>query len=241
MPKLCVNIDHVATLRQSRGGKEPDPVQAAVLCELAGAFGITFHLREDRRHIQERDVRLLKELINVKLNMEMANTKEMVNIAKKYVPDQVTFVPEKRKELTTEGGLDVVKNFNSIKRAVNELHSANISVSLFINPSAEQIKASAEAGAKSVELHTGEYANSNSEEDAAKELQRLKESAINAHAAGLLVYAGHGLNYRNIRSMLEIPYLLEFNIGHSIVSRAVFTGIGQAVREMIDLINKSAD
>lgn len=235
MLKLCVNIDHIATVREARKGREPDPVHAAVLCELAGAYGITFHLREDRRHIQERDVRLLKELIHIKLNMEMANTKEMVSLAKGFIPHQVTLVPEKRQELTTEGGLDVARHMDSIKDTVEILQPEGISVSLFIDPASEQIDASAETGAKSIELHTGLYCNAKNEEGASAELEKLKKASVQAHESGLAVYAGHGLNYQNIRGMLEIPYLEELNIGHSIVSRAVFVGIEEAVREMIRL------
>lgn len=236
MIKLCVNIDHVATVREARKGKEPDPVHAAVLCELAGAYGITFHLREDRRHIQERDVRLLKELIHIKLNMEMANTKEMVSLAKKFIPNQVSLVPEKRQELTTEGGLDVARHMDSIKDTVDKLQPEGISVSLFIDPAPQQIKASAKTGAKCIELHTGEYSNAGNEESTLRELQKLKEASQQAYKLGLTVYAGHGLNYQNTRGMLEIPHLEELNIGHSIVSRAVFVGIKEAVREMLSLI-----
>lgn len=234
MLKLCVNIDHVATLREARGGAEPDPVHAAVLCELAGAYGITFHLREDRRHIKERDVRLLKELVHIKLNMEMANTNEMVGLAKRFLPDQVTLVPEKRQELTTEGGLDVLRHENSIKNTVKELHNKGISVSLFINPVKEQIDASVRAGAKCIELHTGEYANKVPTEGSG--LDKLKSMAVYAHNKGLRIYAGHGLNYHNVKAMLEIPHLEELNIGHSIISRSVFVGITDAVKEMIKLI-----
>lgn len=236
MLKLCVNIDHVATLREARGGLEPDPVHAAVLCELAGAHGITFHLREDRRHIKERDVHLLKELMHIKLNMEMANTKEMLDLAKQFMPDQVTLVPEKREELTTEGGLDVIKHEDSIKNTVKELQGKNISVSLFINPVKEQIDSAVRTGALCIELHTGEYANSITENRASVELEKLKSSALYANKLGLRVYAGHGLNYYNVKGMLEIPHLEELNIGHSIISRSVFVGITEAVKEMMKLI-----
>lgn len=232
MLKLCVNIDHVATLREARGGVEPDPVHAAVLCELAGSHGITFHLREDRRHIKERDVRLLNELIHIKLNMEMANIKEMVGLAKKFMPDQVTLVPEKRQELTTEGGLDVIKHEGSIKNTVKELQGRGISVSLFIDPVKEQIDSAVRTGARYIELHTGEYANKGGE----IQLDKLKSAAEYAHKRGLRVYAGHGLNYHNVKGMLEIPHLEELNIGHSIISRSVFAGITEAVKEMMRLI-----
>lgn len=234
--KLCVNIDHVATLREARGGVEPDPVHAAVLCELAGADGITFHLREDRRHIKERDIRLLKELIHIKLNMEMANTQEMVNLAKQFMPDQVTLVPEKRQELTTEGGLDVVKYEDSIKNTVKELQDKGISVSLFINPVKEQIDASCRTGTMCIELHTGEYANAKDEGSAQLELDRLRSAAEYAHKLGLKVYAGHGINYKNVVDITKIPYIEELNIGHSIISRSVFVGITTAVKEMIGLL-----
>lgn len=232
MLKLCVNIDHVATLREARGGVSPDPVHAAVLCELAGAHGITFHLREDRRHIKERDVLLLKELIHIKLNMEMANTKEMIKLAKRFKPDQVTLVPEKRQELTTEGGLDVVKHENSIKNTVRELCGKGIAVSLFINADREQIDASARAGARYIELHTGEYAGT----AGVVQLKKLKTAAEYAHKIGLRIYAGHGLDYRNVKGMHDVPYLEELNIGHSIVSWAVFIGINEAVKEMMRLM-----
>lgn len=236
MLKLCVNIDHVATLREARGGVEPDPVDAARMCESAGAHGITFHLREDRRHIKERDVHLLKELIHIKLNMEMANTKEMVDLAKKIIPDQVTLVPEKRQELTTEGGLDVVKFENAIKKSVKELQGKNIIVSLFINPIKAQIDSAVRTGARFIELHTGEYANAKGEKKINTELKKLKSAALYANKAGLRIYAGHGLNYINVRGMLVIPYLEELNIGHSIISRSVFVGITESVKEMIKLL-----
>jgi len=236
MLNLCINIDHIATIRQVRNAKEPDPVYGAVLCELAGAYGITFHLRKDRRHIQERDIRLLKELVHIKLNMEMANTKEMLELSKKYIPDQVTLVPENRQELTTEGGLDVAGNAENIKNTVLELTKKNIKISLFIDPSAEQIEAASYTGAASIELHTGRYSNAKGDKDISKELQSLKEAAEQAHNLGLIVYAGHGLDYHNIGGMLKIPYIEELNIGHSVIGRAVFVGIEEAVKEMIKLI-----
>lgn len=235
--KLCINIDHVATLREARKGREPDPVHAAVLCELAGANGITFHLREDRRHINERDVRLLKEVINIKLNMEMACTKDMIRLAKMFKPDQITLVPEKRRELTTEGGLDVKNGIKNIKKAVKELSDQGISVSLFINPLEEQIDKAYDSGAECVELHTGEYANAVNKKHIQKELSKLKKAAICAHNAGLKVYAGHGLNYRNVEAMFDINYIEELNIGYSIISRSVFAGIGNAVKEMLYIIH----
>jgi pyridoxine 5-phosphate synthase len=236
--KLCVNIDHVATLREARKGTEPDPVYAAVLCELAGAHGITFHLREDRRHIKERDVKMLKEVIHIKLNMEMANTKEMVELAKQFQPDQVTLVPEKRQELTTEGGLDVIKYRKAIESTVVELGRRNIDVSLFINSEKKQIEASAKTGAKSIELHTGEYANARSERLIKIEFEKLKNGAIYANELGLCVYAGHGLNYRNVRAMCDILHLEELNIGYSIIGRSLLTGITKAVKDMLKLVGK---
>jgi pyridoxine 5-phosphate synthase len=235
--KLCVNIDHVATLREARKEGEPDPVQAAIVCELTGAYGITFHLREDRRHIKERDVKLLKELINIKLNMEMANIPEMVRLAKQFQPDQVTLVPEKRQELTTEGGLNVAKYEKDITNTVKELARKNISVSLFIAPEKKQIESSARTGAKCIELHTGEYANAKTEKAIKIELDKLKNSAIYANELGLAVYAGHGLNYRNVQAMSEIPHLEELNIGYSIIGKSVFVGIQKAVKDMLKLIN----
>lgn len=236
MVKLCVNIDHVATLREARGGVEPDPIYVAVLCELAGAHGVTFHLREDRRHIKERDVCLLKELIHVKLNMEMANTKEMVRLAKRFMPNQVTLVPEKRQELTTEGGLDVKRHENSIRKTVKELRGAGINTSLFINPLKEQIDSAKRTGAGSIELHTGEYANAAIEKQILLQLEKLKSAAVYGDRLGLKIYAGHGLNYINVKRMPEIPNLEELNIGHSIISRSVFVGIMEAVREIAKLI-----
>jgi pyridoxine 5-phosphate synthase len=239
MIKLGVNIDHVATLRQSRGGKEPDPVWAAAECELAGAHCITIHLREDRRHIQDRDLRLLRETVQVKLNLEMANTFEMVDIASKVRPDQVTLVPEKRQELTTEGGLDAVKNLGKIQGMVKKLQGSGITISLFIDPVKEQIEASSESGAEFIEFHTGEYANAVSEKLIEEEFARLVSSADEAHSAGLRVNAGHGLNYQNIAMIRELPHLEELNIGHSIISRAVFVGLRKAVAEMLSLMNPS--
>lgn len=236
MLKLCVNIDHVATVREARGGIEPDPVYAAVLCEKAGAHGITFHLREDRRHIKERDVFLLKEKIHGKLNMEMANTGEIIEIAKRLKPDQITLVPEKRRELTTEGGLDVAGNENSVRKTVILFKKKGVNVSLFIAPDKRQIDAAFRTGADCIELHTGEYANTESGKGREKELNRLKSAAEYAHRLGLMVYAGHGLNYKNVKKMSEIPYLEELNIGHSIISRSVFVGISEAVKEMLGLL-----
>jgi pyridoxine 5-phosphate synthase len=236
MPKLGVNIDHVATIRQARRGIEPDPVWAAAVAQLAGADGITLHLREDRRHIQDRDLRLIKETVQVKLNLEMAVTEEIIAIALKVQPDQVTLVPEKREEITTEGGLDAAGQEERIAQAVKRLKAAGIAVSLFIDAEAEQIAASARTGAQAVELHTGRYAEARSESEQEKRLGELANGVKAALAAGLICHAGHGLNYFNVRPVAEIPGLAELNIGHSIISRAVFVGLPQAIREMKALI-----
>lgn len=239
MIKLGVNIDHVATLRQARGGNEPDPVWAAVECELAGAHCITLHLREDRRHIQDRDLEILRKTVQVKLNLEMANTNEMVQIASKIGPDQITLVPEKRQELTTEGGLDVVRNLSKITGTVEKMQQKGISVSLFIDPNKGQVEASKKTGAEFVEFHTGEYANAKSEKEIKEEFARLVSSADEAHSVGLRVNAGHGLNYQNILLIRDLPHLEELNTGHSIISRAVFVGLRNAVTEMLLLMNPS--
>jgi pyridoxine 5-phosphate synthase len=235
MPKLGVNIDHVATVRQARLTIEPDPVWAAALAELGGADCITVHLREDRRHIQDRDVRLLKETVSVKLNLEMAAASEIIEIAREIVPDQASLVPEKRRELTTEGGLDVAGNLAAIKDATAALHEKGIVVSLFIDAEDAQIEASKEAGADAVELHTGRYAEASGA--AADEcLAGLTDGCDLARRLGLVVHAGHGLTYRNIRPVAMIEGFDEFNIGHSIIARSIFVGIEQATREMKRLI-----
>ncbi len=236
MPHLGVNIDHVATLRQARRGVEPDPVWAAAEAELGGAACITLHLREDRRHIQDRDLRLLRETVQVKLNLEMAVTDAIIDIACDVRPDQATLVPEGREEITTEGGLDVVANLEAVRAATRRLREAGLVVSLFIDPDADQIRASADAGAEAVELHTGEYANAPAGRERERQLGRLAAGLEQARAAGLVVHAGHGLNYQNVRALARLEGLEEFNIGHSIVSRAVFTGLRAAVQEMCRLI-----
>jgi len=236
MPHLGVNIDHVATLRQARGGQEPDPVWAAAEAELGGAAGITLHLREDRRHIQDRDLQLLRQTVQVKLNLEMAVTDAMVEIACRTKPDQATLVPEGRRELTTEGGLDVAGQEKKIAAAVKRIQAAGIVVSLFVDPEKSQVEAASRTGAEAVEFHTGEYANAATEPDRDREFARLVESAKAAQAVGLIVHAGHGLNYTNVQRVAQIPGMTELNIGHSIVSRAVFTGLRKAVREMVRLI-----
>lgn len=239
MITLNVNIDHIATLRQARRGKEPDPVTAAVLCELAGANGIVCHLREDRRHINDRDVEFLRYVVQTKLDLEMAAVEEIIQIALKIKPDMVTIVPERRMELTTESGLDVADDINKYKTLVDRMHEKEILVSFFVDPEKSQIEASLEAGADMVELHTGTYANSTKEDNQTKEWNRLKEAANFAKNLSLKVAAGHGLNYQNVSRICFIPSITELSIGHSIISRAAFVGIQNAVREMIDLIRIS--
>jgi pyridoxine 5-phosphate synthase len=233
---LGVNIDHVATLRQARLGTEPDPLMAAPLALLGGADGITVHLREDRRHIIDRDLFLLREIVTTELNLEMAATPEMIGIALKVKPDMVTLVPEKRQELTTEGGLDVIRRKKKITDAVGELHSAGIPVSLFINPSLKDIDASSATGADMVEIHTGLYSDApvgNKE----MELNKIYRAAEATLKAGLLLNAGHGLNYHNVRPVAEMDGLRGLYIGHSIISRAVLVGLERAVREMRALVD----
>lgn len=232
MLTLGVNIDHIATIRQARRTVEPDPVAAAVLAELAGADGITAHLREDRRHIQDRDVRLLRQTVRTHLNLEMAPTEEMVNIALEIKPDYVTLVPEKREEVTTEGGLDIVGQVSRIADLVDELQTAGIPVSLFIDADQAQIAASAQVKAKFIELHTGTYAEAKDEAGRQRELDILAKGCAQAIAAGLRVNAGHGLTYWNVYPVASIPGMEELNIGHSIISRAALVGLERAVREM---------
>lgn len=237
MLKLGVNIDHVATLREARyrgrGHGEPCPTEAAVICEAAGAHGITAHLREDRRHIQDRDIWRLRETITTRLNLEMANAPEIVAIALKLKPDIVCLVPERRLEVTTEGGLDVVANESALAETRKKLNDAGIEVSLFIAPDPKQIEASARTGSQFIELHTGQFAE---QAKCQTELQRLVDGAKQAHALGLCVNAGHGLNYVNLPLLHRVPHLVELNIGHSIISRAVTTGLNQAVKDMLDLM-----
>jgi pyridoxine 5-phosphate synthase len=241
MLKLGVNIDHVATLREARyRGRlqgEPDPTAAAMVCEAAGAHGITAHLREDRRHIQDRDVRSLRASVRTRLNLEMANSPEIVEIALGLKPDIICMVPEKRQEVTTEGGLDVVANIGSIKETCARMKGAGIESSLFIAPSAEQVRAAAETGAQFIELHTGSFAEAYAEgAGEEQELQRLIEAAVLAHELGLKVNAGHGLNYENLPLLCRVPHLVELNIGHSIISRSVSTGLATAVKDMLHLM-----
>jgi pyridoxine 5-phosphate synthase len=231
-PKLSINIDHVATIRQARRTIEPEPIAAAVLAELGGADGITAHLREDRRHIQDRDIRLLRETIRTQLNLEMAATEEMVKIALEVKPNYVTLVPEKREEVTTEGGLDVVGSLEKLTRVVDTLQSADIPVSLFIDAEPAQIKASAKTKALLIELHTGKYAEAKTKGDRNQELENLRQGTELAISLGLRVNAGHGLTYQNVYPVACILGMEEFNIGHTIVSRAVLVGFERAVREM---------
>lgn len=232
---LGVNIDHVATLRNARGGKEPSVIRAAEVCEDNGATSITTHLREDRRHIKDKDVRTLIKKLKTNLNLEMAVTEEMGEIALEIKPHSVCLVPEKREEITTEGGLDVAGQLDKITEFVKKLKDAGIIVSLFIDPSEEQVKAAAQTGAQFIEMHTGQYSEAFGTDREEDEFLKLKKSAALAQTLGLKVNAGHGLNYENVRRMHEIPGLYELNIGHSIISRAVFTGLASAVREMADL------
>jgi len=232
MPRLGVNIDHVATIRQARGGREPDPVWAAVEAELAGADGITVHLREDRRHIQDRDLRLLRETVRARLNLELAAEPSIVAIALEVRPDQVTFVPERRAELTTEGGLDVIGQRDRVAEAIRRCHGAGLEVSLFIDPSPAQVEASASLGAAAVELHTGRYADATDPASMARELEALIEAGRVAKGLGLALHAGHGLNYGNVAAVARIAGMAELNIGHSIIARAVFVGLREAVRSM---------
>lgn len=236
MAVLNVNIDHVATVRQARLADEPDPVWAAAMCELAGANGITVHLRQDRRHINDRDVKVLRETVRSKFNLEMSMAEPIVRIAESIVPDQVTLVPEKRQELTTEGGLDCVRQKARLTAVVKRMHKKGILVSTFIAPEESQIAASADAGCDAVELHTGMYANAKNDSQIESRLNELRDARDIALTMNLVVHAGHGLTYRNIAPVANIEGLCEFNIGHSIVSRAVIVGMEKAVREMIDLI-----
>ncbi|KMQ50148.1 Pyridoxine 5'-phosphate synthase [Chitinispirillum alkaliphilum] len=235
MTTLGVNIDHIATLRQARGGREPDPIHAAVIAEMAGANGITAHLREDRRHIQDRDIYILKQTVSTSLNLEMAATTEMVKIAVDVLPYMVTLVPEKREELTTEGGLAVREKEKDLAKTIETLRSHNILVSLFVDPEINEIKAARKAGATHIELHTGHYSNAKGSAHF-DELDRLRDCAKAAHTLGLHINAGHGLNYQNVTAVADIPNMEELNIGHSIISKAALSGLEAAVRDMIALI-----
>ncbi len=234
--QLGVNIDHIATLRQARGTLYPDPVQAAIESEQAGADGITIHLREDRRHIQERDVMMLSNILQTKMNLEMAVTDDMIAIAEKYKPSDCCLVPEKRQELTTEGGLDVAGQMAKIKQACQRLADANIRVSLFIDPDRAQIDAAVACGVPVIEIHTGVYAEALTHQAALQELEVITKAVSYARQAGLQVNAGHGLNYHNTTAIAQIADIVELNIGHAIIARSVFTGLQSAVREMKDLM-----
>lgn len=229
---LGVNIDHVATLRQARGTTYPDPVNAALICEQAGAEGITLHLREDRRHIQDDDVRRMRPLLKTHMNLELAVTDEMIAFAKEVQPQHVCFVPEKRQEVTTEGGLDVVSHFEEVKKATQELAAIGCEVSLFIDADFAQIDAAVACGAPVIEIHTGAYADAETEQAQQFELERIQKGAAYAAAKGLLVNAGHGLNLDNVAPIAAIPEIHELNIGHSIIADAVFVGLAQAVQQM---------
>ncbi|HLO27245.1 MAG TPA: pyridoxine 5'-phosphate synthase [Geobacteraceae bacterium] len=236
MARLGVNVDHVATIRQARGGAEPDPVAAAVIAELAGADGITIHLREDRRHIQDRDLKLLRQTVQTKLNLEMAATAEMVTIALAVKPDMCTLVPEKRQELTTEGGLDVRFNMEALTEVVDKLQGGGILVSLFIDPDPDQVKAVDKVGADYIEIHTGAFSEAKTWKQEEAELEKIGNAVKLAAKLGLGVNAGHGLNYSNIRKISSLGGIEEYNIGHSIISRSVLVGLDRAVRDMVDLI-----
>jgi len=234
--KLSVNVDHVATLREARGGLEPDPVTAAHIAEIAGADGIVCHLREDRRHIKDRDLKLLRETIKTKLDLEMAATEEMIRIAIETHPELVTLVPERRLERTTERGLNVIEQISFLTDVVSEFHKHNIKVSLFVDPIPAQIEASAKTGTDFIEIHTGEYANARDEKTQIEELNKIKEIAKLAHQLGLRVNAGHGLNYLNVIPITKIQEIEELSIGHAIVARAIFVGFERAVREMVKIV-----
>lgn len=244
--RLNVNIDHVATIREARKTIEPSIVTAAVICEQAGANGITVHLRQDRRHIQDRDIELLRDVVTTYLNVEMAATDEMIAIAERTRPDAVSLVPENPNEVTTEGGLDVIGNFENIKNASEKLKAAGIFVSIFIDPDVDQIEAADRSGAQQIEICTAEYAeltlssravHGEGERKAAAEVDRIRRAAVHAKDKGMMVAAGHGLTYRNVGALAAIPEITEFNIGHNIISRSVFVGLNHAVREMISAIS----
>jgi pyridoxine 5-phosphate synthase len=236
--RFCLNIDHIATLRNVRGETQPDPVTFALMAEQYGVDGIVVHLREDRRHINERDVRLLRELITTKLDLEMAAVDEIINIACDVQPELATLVPEKRQELTTEGGINVIDDIKNIRTAINRLHDAEITVSLFIEPDINQIDAAAEINADIIEIHTGNYANAVGEENIFDELERVRIAAKHAKKLGLGVNAGHGLDYNNMKEFIAIPDIDEVSIGHAVIARALFVGVEQAIKEMIALTRR---
>ncbi len=236
MAKLGVNVDHVATLRQARGGGEPDPITAAKICEVAGCDSIVAHLREDKRHINDSDVTELKKIIKTKFNLEMSVSKDIVKTAMDIRPHQATLVPERRQEVTTEGGLDVLSNIDRISEVIDKLESCEIEVSLFIDPEQAQVEASKKAGAHIIEIHTGRYANAAEIKDVERELSAVSEATKIARKLGMIVNAGHGLNYKNVGNISLIEGIEELNIGHSIISHSIFTGLENAVKEMLALI-----
>ncbi|MBI2427771.1 MAG: pyridoxine 5'-phosphate synthase [Ignavibacteriales bacterium] len=238
MMNLSINIDHIATIRNARGGTEPDPVAAAEICERAGADGIVVHLREDRRHIKDKDVRILRESVKTKLDLEMGANEDIILIALEVVPDLITLVPEKRQELTTEGGLDVVAQKDKLGRVIERFHEKKIPVSLFIHPDRRQIDASKEIGADMIELHTGEYSDAVNETEQMRLFKQIQKSAVYGKSIELGVNAGHGLNYGNVARVAEIGAIDEMSIGHSIISRAAFVGLERAVKEMLALVKK---
>jgi pyridoxine 5-phosphate synthase len=240
MAELSVNVDHVATIREARKTNVPDPVAAAVLVELAGADGITIHLREDRRHIQDRDLKLMRQMVKTRLNLEMAATKEMVLIALDTKPDKVSLVPEKREEITTEGGLDVIKHKNQLKNVIRKFHDQKIPVSLFIDPELAQVECSKTIGGDAIEINTGKYSELKTDSEIAKEFKKIQDAVDAAVKLGLNVNAGHGLTYKNVAKIASIQAIEEFNIGHNIVARAVMVGLDRAVKEMIEAINQRA-
>ena len=239
MTHLAINVDHIATIRQARGGVEPDPVAAAAICEMAGAAGIVVHLREDRRHIIDRDIRLLRETVKTKLNLEMGANKEIITIALDLKPDMVTLVPEKRQELTTEGGLDVASQKKGLAKTIDKMRKAGIPVSLFVDPDPRQIKAAHEIGATFVEIHTGRYCDAANEKAREQEFQAIAAMAEEAYQAGLRVYAGHGLNYQTTARIAALDTIEELSIGHAIIARAAFTGLDRAVRDMLAIIQEA--
>ena len=234
--KLGLNIDHVATLRQARGARYPNVVRAALICEEAGADAITLHLREDRRHIQDLDVEVLRDMLQTRMNLECAVTEEMINLALRTKPHDICLVPERREELTTEGGLDVVRYFDAVKSATERCLDAGIRVSLFIDPDMKQIDAARSIGAPVIELHTGSYAEADSVLERAHELERIRAATAHAHAQGLQVNAGHGLHYHNVHDIVAIPNIVELNIGHAIIAESLFIGLDAAVRKMKALL-----
>ena len=240
MAELSVNVDHVATIREARKTNVPDPVAAAVLVELAGADGITIHLREDRRHIQDRDLKLMRQMVKTRLNLEMAATKEMVLIALDTKPDKVSLVPEKREEITTEGGLDVIKHKNQLKDVIRKFHDQKIPVSLFIDPELAQVECAKTIGGDAIEINTGKYSELKTDSEIVKEFKKIQDAVNTAVKLGLNVNAGHGLTYKNVAKIASIQAIEEFNIGHNIVARAVMVGLDKAVKEMIEAINQRA-